>query len=490
MGDANTSINLTELRHALRRTGFGPTPKEMKKAERRVDSMTRGGVADYVIGQKRKILKAKGKENFDVHNKWVKHLTKGRTPFLDKTVLFWHDHFSVAASVVEHPDVMTLHLQNHYTRALGSFKDYVKAINKDAAMMIFLNTIQNRKEIPNENYPRELCELFTLGVFDLNGIDNYTQSDIVQIARAFTGWRLKEHTGAYLDEGRHDFETEFPERGPKAIFDNAHGFGPGGASFTTSGEGENEIDVVIDIIFDHLDSDGENTVARRTAFRLLEFFAYANPEKSVVDEVVADSGFAGSWNIEELIRSILCHDAFYEASASAPFAASTKKSVKWPIDYVVSTLRLTRTKPKGKDLEIRGGRFLTLFDHLENMGQVIGDPPSVFGWDWESGWISSSTLLARYAFARDIVAARDNGRFKPEKLIEKDLTDPGAIADAVTDVLGVTDQFTAAERDELIVYLTDNGAVTELDLDDFDVRNTKLHGLFALVMQSPQYQLH
>ena len=114
----------------------------------------------------------------------------------------------------------------------------------------------------------------------------------------------------------------------------------------------------------------------------------------------------------------------------------------------------------------------------------------MFGWDWESGWISSSTLLARYVFARDIIAARDSGRFKPEKLIEKDLTDPGAIADAVTDVLGVTDQFTAAERDELIVYLTDNGAVTELDLDDVDVRNTKLHGLFALVMQSPQYQLH
>ncbi|TFH23078.1 MAG: DUF1800 family protein [Myxococcales bacterium] len=147
-------------------------------------------------------------------------------------------------------------------------------------------------------------------------------------------------------------------------------------------------------------------------------------------------------------------------------------------------------KGKGKDLEIPGGGFLRLFDHLGNMGQIIGDPPSVFGWDWESGWISSSTLLARYTFARDIAAARDGGRFKPEKLIEKNLTDPGAIADAVTDALGVTDQFTAAERDELIAYLTDDGAVTELDLDDFDVRNTKLHGLFALVMQSPQYQLH
>ena len=78
-----------------------------------------------------------------------------------------------------------------------------------------------------------------------------------EIARAFTGWRLEDDGTAYLKTNQHDYESEFPQRGPKAIFDNAHGFGPGGASFTTQGEGENEIDVVIDILFDHEDSDGQ-----------------------------------------------------------------------------------------------------------------------------------------------------------------------------------------------------------------------------------------
>ena len=109
---------------------------------------------------------------------------------------------------------------------------------------------------------------------------------------------------------------------------------------------EAEIDVVIDILFDHLDSDGMNTVARRTAFRLLECFAYASPDKTTVDEVVADSGFDLTWDIEALMRSIMVHDAFFETAAAAPFIFTTKKSVKWPIDYVVTTMRLTRMKAK------------------------------------------------------------------------------------------------------------------------------------------------
>jgi len=489
MGDQNTIITEADVRHILARTGFGPSPKDMKKAKN-LPGQTRGAAADHVLGLKRKVLKLKGDGLQELHDSWVKHLLKGKTPFLDKTVLFWHDHFSVSASVVEFVAAVIGHFQNHYTYALGNFKDYCKVINTDPAMMIFLNTVQNNKAIPNENYARELCELFTLGVFDLNGVENYEQEDVVQIARAFTGWKVDEdEEAAFLNTNQHDFEAEFPARGPKVLFDNAHGFLPGGASFTTGGEGENEIDEVIDIIFDHLDSDGMNTVARRTAFRLLEYYCYAAPDKTVVDEVVSASGFASSWNIEALIREIIVHDAFYETMAAVPFSPTTKKSVKWPIDYVVGTLRMVRLKTQGKELVLRGGNYLTLFDHLSDMGQRIGDPPSVFGWDWNEGWISSSTLLARYTFARDIIGARDAGRFKPEKLIDKNLTDPAAITDAVTEVLGVKDQLTAAERAELIDYVTDEGALTSLDLRDDVVKNSKLHGLFGLVMQSHAFQL-
>jgi hypothetical protein len=118
--------------------------------------------------------------------------------------------------------------------------------------------------------------------------------------------------------------------------------------------------------------------------------------------VVADSGFDTTFDISALVRSIFTHDDFYLTAAGEPYGSSTLKSVKWPVDYVASTLRLLQMKPTGKDFEIPGGSFSRLIDHLSSMGQVLGDPPNVFGWDWEQGWVSSATLLARYNFPRDI----------------------------------------------------------------------------------------
>jgi uncharacterized protein (DUF1800 family) len=358
-------------------------------------------------------------------------------------------------------------------------------------MMEFLDTVRNRAEEPNENCARELQELFTLGVKDFAGNPNYTQDDIVQIARAFTGWRYDKGQ-AYLNTDRHDYMADYPERGPKVIFQSTGGFGTGGRSFTVNGEGGAEIDTVIDIIFAHRDSAGKNTVARRTAYRLLEYFAHPNPSQAVADAVVTASGFDTSFSIQALVRAILVHDAFYESMAPAPYAAGTKKSVKWPIDYLVSTLRVLGMRLKGKDQYVDGGSYRTAFDQLGNMGQTLLDPPSVFGWDWETAWISSATLLARYTFARDLMSSRGHGvsAFRPERMVDLGLTDPGDIADAVTDLLGVTDQLIPAERQALIDYLSDDGATTSLDLNDYDVRNTKLNGVIALVLQSPAYQLH
>ena len=104
-------------------------------------------------------------------------------------------------------------------------------------------------------------------------------------------------------------------------------------------------------------------------------------------------------------------------------------------------------------------------------------------------WISSATLLARYGFARDLTTARYSGRrFKPERLMSLSLSDPGDIVDAVLAALGIADQVTTAERDVFIAYL--GGPSASLDLFDYDTRNAKLHGLFALVIQSPVFQTH
>jgi len=150
----------------------------------------------------------------------------------------------------------------------------------------------------------------------------------------------------------------------------------------------------------------------------------------------------------------------------------------------------------GRDQHVNHSSDTPLRSYLADMGQVLFEPPSVFGWEWETGWISTATLLARYELATDIVRARGGGgtAFRPEKLLPiKTLmaagpTNTGVIVDTATDILGLTDQLTAAERALLVTYL--GGPSATLDLNDYDVRNTKLHGLFALILQSPAYQLH
>jgi hypothetical protein len=130
------------------------------------------------------------------------------------------------------------------------------------------------------------------------------------------------------------------------------------------------------------------------------------------------------------------------------------------------------------------------------MGQTVMEPVSVFGWDWEESWISSVGLLARYEFVRDLVTSRFSKAFRPERLIDLALTDPGDIIDAVvaqlglSDPLGTNSQLTANQRQDLIDYLTDNGANPTLDLQDYDTRNRKLHGLYGLVLQSAAAVLH
>ncbi|MDG2303381.1 MAG: DUF1800 family protein [Candidatus Binatia bacterium] len=498
MGDENTALSVNEVRHVMRRTGFGAPPKDLGKLLKAVnDAPTRGNLADELLGYKPKLYKPGGKDPYTAHNKWISYLQKPKSPLQSKLVLFWHDHFATQASAVGDTKLLARQIRMLHEHAKGNFRTLVKEVNLDAAMMEMLDTVRNKKAIPNENYSRELQELFSLGVDDLAGNPNYTQADVSQIARAFTGWDYDYPKGTPdLDTDDHDYEADFPLRGPKVIFQTTGGFGPAGRDFTAGGEGEAEVDTVTDILFDHTDTDGENTVARRITRRLLRFFChedYASPgaaEIATIDQIISDANFTNTWDLQALYRTIFVHDVFFETSGTAPYGAGTKKAIKWPVDYFISTLRLTGMKLKSRDRRIFGGAYDGAFDHLTQMGQVLLEPPSVFGWDWDTAWISSSTLLARYRFARDIVAARDAGAFRPDKLIDTDLTDPGEIVDAVSDSLGVPDQVTVAERQVYIDYLTDNGANPTIDLDDDDVLNTKLHGLYALVMQSPAYQLH
>ncbi len=498
MGDANTTLDDAAARHLLRRTGFGASPGDVAS----FSGMTRGAAADLLLAFRPKGFKPAGPDLGRAQSKWIKYMVKSKVPLQEKLVLFWHDHFATGFSKVL--DVKRMAVQNKTIRlnCKGDMRVLVKAMNKDAAMLEWLDTRRNHKDIPNENYARELQELFTLGVTDLRGNPNYTQADIVQIARAFTGWTFNYGNSlVYFDPDDHDTNAEFfASRGPKQIYGSTAPYTPSGklGGFSSpqafdSPEGETEIDQVIDVIFAHTDSDGQGTVARRTTRRLLEFFCHGgwasptNAQIQVIDDLIGTSGFDVTYDVGALCGAIFTHDVFYETQPAPAAMPTPPKSVKWPVDFVVSTLRLTGMKGRGSDLTIEGGDYAPVRDHLESMGQSLLDPPSVFGWDWETAWISSATLLARYRFARDLMM--DRSRFRPEKLMDLTLTAAPAIVDAVLDVLGVADQVSSSERDVLITYL--GGPSAQLDiLNDYDDRNRKLCGLFALVIESPVYQTH
>ena len=511
MGNENTVLTTADARHLLRRAGFG-APAAQVNAWGTI--VTRGAAADQLLNFPKRVFKPRGRQIEDRHNSWLKHMITTRAPLQEKLVLFWHDHFATSNDKVDDPVLMGN--QNALLRKFcaGNFKDFVKAINKDAAMIEFLDTVRNSQDQPNENYARELQELFTLGVADYKGTRNYEQADIVQIARAFTGWSYNNRDVAVFEGGDHDYSADHPERGSKVIYKTSGGFGANGADLTQSpynaaGEGPAEIDGVVEIIFNHKDSDGKRTVARYIAGKLFTFLAQPYPKrpaqmtqaqrdalKPIIDQLIHDSNFDTTWDLHALVRAMLVSDAFYVTDVAADpqsgFSATDLKSVKWPVDYVVSTMRVLNLRLRGRFAFVNGGDFRLISDQLNDMGQVLFEPPTVFGWNWETAWINSATLLARFQFAVDVIAARGGGStsFHPTRLVNINLTDPTAIVNAVTDALGVTDQLTATDQATLVNYLTDGGTQATIDLTNLDVRNRKLNGLFGLVLQSPTYQVH
>ena len=362
MGDENTVLSEADARHLLRRAAFSATRKELQAAG--IVGLTRGAAADKLLNYKVKTFKPGGSDQQKQHASLLRYLLVTKNAVQEKLTLFWHDHFatSIAKVLANNFDQATklMAAQNKLLRTLakGDMKAFVKAIGRDSAMMSFLDTVRNDKASPNENYARELLELFTMGVFDSAGNENYTQADIVQIARAFTGWSYGRDLKPFLDGNEHDTNAEFfTERGLKRIFTPAQV--SGNRDFDANGEGEPEIDTVVDIIFTHRDTDGENTVARRTARRLLEFYVGPDPALGVIDAVVAESSFDSSFNVQALLRAIFCNDAFY--ATALPFGAGVTKSVKWPVDYAIGSMRLLGMKFAGSNKYIPGGSFTGIF---------------------------------------------------------------------------------------------------------------------------------
>jgi uncharacterized protein (DUF1800 family) len=414
-----------------------------------------------------------GRGDFDALRKaqrwWLQQMRSPKWRLHEKMTLFWHDHFPSSYNVTTVLRWMTIQNGTFRANCLGNFRELVYQVTRDPAMLEFLDGFTNRAENPNENYAREVMELFVLGVEDLNGQPNYTQEDVVELARAFTGFGLVYKRNRQTDDVTL-YSDDF-DAGEKTVF--------AGKPFEVTGNlGVEDADGnpfpaninAIDILFTHTDSDGRPTTARFISRKLWEWFAYPDPAVSLIDEL-ADVFVAANYELRPLVRAILVHDEFYSEQAMSSTA-------KHPVDF--ANQMITQLAPKSS--------FELLPRDLDRMGMDLFNPPGVNGWNHSDSWLATARYRERFFLAQRVAGGRDKreGRYKTlvSKLLDPAVTDTGAIVDGLLTFFGARN-VPAATRQELIDYL--NGG---LALSDEDWLEIKFRGVLVLILTLPEFQVH
>jgi uncharacterized protein DUF1800 len=275
---------------------------------------------------------------------WLNRMAYGDYPLQEKLTFFWHGHFTTSARDERAASLMWR--QNELLRryAAGNFQPFLHAISKDPAMLDYLNNSQNKKQHPNENYAREVMELFTLG------IGNYTEDDVKEAARAFTGWT---HDGDefVFREFQHDY-------GQKTFLGQTGNF-----------DGDNVLDIILQ----------QQECPKFVAEELFQYLAYDATGDSLAD-ALGDVFLSNNYELRPLIQTILTSRAFYSPQCIGV-------QIKSPVQLMVGTVRL---------LGLRVPPELATISALNQMGQVPLMPPNVRGWPGGHLWINTSTLFIRY----------------------------------------------------------------------------------------------
>ena len=299
----------------------------------------------------------------DLNSQWLDRMAANKGTLREKMALFWHGHFAVRAQG-RNARVMQQYGNIIRQHALGTFGDLLMAVSKTPAMLQFLNNQQNRKNAPNENFAREVMELFTLGR------DNYKENDIKEAARAFTGWQ-------FTPEGEFAFRERVHDEGPKTIFGKKGAF-----------RGEDVIKLLLE----------KPETARFVVDKIYRFFVNETPDTNRIARL-ADQFYKNNYQISDLMESIFAADWFYDN-------ANRGTHVKSPVELLVGmrhALGVTFDQPQPQVFVQR------------TLGQVLFYPPNVAGWPGGRNWIDSSSLLFRMKLPDYVLkAAEVNVRAKDE----------------------------------------------------------------------------
>ena len=473
-----------EAAHMLRRAGFGGSSDEIE------DLMSRGreGAVDYLINYAQIDDRAMDdllKASFDFSNPlefsrfnrgelerwWFTRMVFTRRQFQEKMTLFWHNHFATAGSKV---DDIFMYVQNLTLRdhALDGFDTLLLKVAQDPAMLIWLDGITSVKGNPNENFARELQELFTMGIADVvTGEPNYTEQDVKEIARAFTGWKFfhprldpDPFSFAFFENpNEHDNQT-------KTVYGKPANY-----------DGKDIIDVI----------SARPATARYLTWKLFNFFVYpltaTSADRSTIDKF-ASVYLSKNHSIKELVRAIFTSEEFF--SSRARFAL-----VKSPAELIVGSIRMlgARYNP-GTSGDQEGANILAAFSII--LGQELFNPPDVAGWNLNLGWINTSTLLNRFTYADLLAINRTRDLNSPglwlahERLKSFTKKTAKKTVKKLLSALGPLDVGSETTR-TLKNYLEtdDQGNGIDFTADDQAI-DKKVRGLVHLIMCLSEFQLN
>ncbi|HEY1884266.1 MAG TPA: DUF1800 domain-containing protein [Candidatus Cybelea sp.] len=427
--------------HLLRRAGFGGTPRDVGRvaqltATQAVASLLVLTPASAVapppelLDGERPLRRA---AVFTLQSWWLNRMLTTPSPLQEKMTLYFHGHFTSRATP-RFP--LITYNQNALFRqyALGNLRELTRRVSKDAAMLIYLNGAANVVAHPNENYARELMELFTLGV------DNYTEEDVRESARAWTGWQVNRRADLV------SFNPVLHDGGRKRFLGQT-------GDFTG--------DDIVNIIF------SQPQCAKFFAASLLNWFVYNDPEPELIDAVAALLR-EHDFELAPVVGTILRSDVFYSPRAY-------RALVKSPVEFVIGAY---------KTLGLSELDYSAL-PALQQMGQRLFFPPTVAGWPGGQNWLTSGTMIARQNFLTRLLGSQTLGSSSWLRGLP---VAPASAAQQLAQNLLQSD-LAPASFVELESYLGGKGsaALASLSVENYDQR---VSGAAYLAMATPGFQLN
>jgi hypothetical protein len=435
-----------QLKRLLWRAGFGPRPGD-------IDALAGMGLADAVRTLTRPPAKATltGPEPRDEdgplapldvwghdHLWWLDRMVRSDQQLVERMTLIWHDWFATSNEGVG--SVQKMLDQNALFRsgALGSFKDLLLGVTQDPAMLLWLNGLQNRKGAPNENYARELMELFTLGA----NRGAYTETDVRQLALALTGWSATWADGSGWQNMRAD--DALHDHAVKTVFGKSGDF-----------DWRDACRLVLENPF-------------HPSFfvtKLWSYFVPTTPDpgtQAALERLYLDSGYG----IRPVVEAILMHPDFYDGPAL----------VKPPVVYAAGLLRTM-----GRFVEQRGLSWI-----CAEAGQRLFYPPNVSGWD-DSAWLSTSTWRARWIIAKSAISPDTYGPVNPWNGSYSSTEDAGAAVSRAIDSLN--NPTISPETGAALLAFASGCLPADPARNESTVRGFRQNALRHLIATSPDYQV-